>query len=241
MTLDTLGIVAREASRIGAVARGADLERPVPSIPEWTAAGVIRHLGAVHRWCEEIVRTRDGDAPRVEPDLDGDRLVDWFDEGWHLLVDTLSAADPAEPCPNFSRSAPQTVGFWRRRQAHETTIHRWDVESAVSTPTPIEGTVAADGIDELIDTHTLSRGRQVLDRPVRFELTDRPGGWTLAPSGESPGRVVISDTTPAAVIRGPAETMVLVLWKRLPFDSVGIEGNGDVGAAAAFVAGPITS
>ena len=157
------------------------------------------------------------------------------------MVETLAGTDPDAPCPNFSRSAPQTVGFWRRRQAHETTIHRWDVESAVSTPSPIDSRVAADGIDELFGTHTLSRGRQVLDRPVRFELTDQPGAWTLAPSDESPGRVVMSDAAPSAVIRGPAGTMVLVLWKRLPFSTDGIEGHGDVDAAAAFVAGPITS
>ena len=44
----------------------------------------------------------------------------------------------------------QTVGFWLRRMAHETSIHRRDVESAVGAETPVAPDLAVDGIDEVL-------------------------------------------------------------------------------------------
>ena len=44
----------------------------------------------------------------------------------------------------------QTAGFWARRMAHETVIHRWDAEHSFQQPTPIATEVAADAIDELL-------------------------------------------------------------------------------------------
>lgn len=60
--------------------------------------------------------------------------------------------DPATPA--WSWWAPeQTVGFWQRRMAQETVVHRWDAESAVlgaDDADPIADDLADDGVDELL-------------------------------------------------------------------------------------------
>ena len=36
---------------------GVDLTARVPSCPEWSLGGLLRHLGGAHAWIEEIVLT----------------------------------------------------------------------------------------------------------------------------------------------------------------------------------------
>ena len=35
--------------------------------------------------------------------------------------------------------------------AHETTVHRWDAQSAAGTPDPVPTWLACDGVSEMID------------------------------------------------------------------------------------------
>src|SRR4029450_13488361 len=75
-------------------------------------------------------RTDPADPPEAsffaDPPGD-DALVGWFRAGHATLVDALSAADPALDCWTFL-PAPSPLGFWARRQAHETAIHRVDAQ-----------------------------------------------------------------------------------------------------------------
>ncbi len=57
------------------------------------------------------------------------------------LRERLTARDPARRRRGRGGPREQTVGFWIRRMAQETAVHRWDAESAVSgvdgaTPDP---------------------------------------------------------------------------------------------------------
>ncbi len=62
-------------------------------------------------------------------------------------LDTRSVDDPAHTW----WPPDQTAGFWLRRIAHETAIHRRDMESAAREPTPVDDELAVDGIDEALD------------------------------------------------------------------------------------------
>lgn len=239
--MDYVDVVATEGKRISQVARRGPADAPVPHIPRWTVESVVAHLGGVHRWAARTVRDRRLEGGHRRGKEKGEALVRWFDEGVQELVEALRGADPSEPCTNFSPGSPKNVGFWYRRQAHETTMHRWDVEAAVDDVTPIDPAFASDGIDELFRTFTRTRGKQVLAGPVVVRTTDTAESWTLVPT-EKPGRVDLTtdEVPPIAVLAGQAEHLLLALWKRLPLHSAQVAIEGDAGAVEAFVSGPVS-
>ena len=228
-----------EAGRISAVARDVDLATPVPWLGRWKIRDVVAHLGGVHRWADRVVAQQSMDGPGFRKStLDGDALLDWFDDGADALVRTLSAVDPSEPCPNFNPGSEKTVGWWVRRQLHETTVHRWDVERAVVEPTPIDPAVAGDGVDEFLDTFVRTRGKQQASAPLLLASTDPARSWTITLASK-PGRVDVARGAGEAgtTLSGPAASLLLVLWGRLELDASDLTIEGDPAAALDFLAG----
>lgn len=175
------------------------------------------------------------DGPGVRKStLDGIELLDWFDEGVAALVAELERHDPDDSCPNFNPGSANVVGFWLRRQLHETSVHRWDVEAAASgDPGSIEAEVAVDGIDEYLDVFVRTRGKQTLTGSLRLVVSDGGRSWLLAPAAR-PGRVsVIADGhEPAeAEITASAEELLLHVWRRRAFDEARVHVGGDARVA----------
>ncbi|WP_128092394.1 maleylpyruvate isomerase family mycothiol-dependent enzyme, partial [Streptomyces resistomycificus] len=144
----------------------------------------IRDTGMVHRWATAFVAAGhtsyhpDGGLP----DLDGTELLAWFREGHARLVDTLRSAAPDIECWHFL-PAPSALAFWARRQAHETTVHRVDAQSARGgAPTEIAAGFAVDGIEELLlGFHARDKSGVRTDAPrvLRVRATDTDGAvWT---------------------------------------------------------------
>ena len=78
--------------------------------------------------------------------------------------------------------APHTVGFWQRRQAHETAMHRVDAQLAAGEVATIDGALAADGIDEwfTIVGNTPWRSPPTGEgESLHFHCTDVEGEWLL--------------------------------------------------------------
>ncbi|HWL99113.1 MAG TPA: maleylpyruvate isomerase family mycothiol-dependent enzyme, partial [Nocardioidaceae bacterium] len=133
--------------RLREVVAGA-LGETVPSCPDWTGADLANHVAAVYLHKTETIRR--GEMPEPwQPDLGADPLAA-LDRAYGELTAEFAAHDPAEPAASWYRS-PQTVGWWIRRMAQETTIHRVDAELAAGVePLPIPADLAADGIDEVL-------------------------------------------------------------------------------------------
>jgi len=55
-------------------------------------------------------------------------LIEWFEEGAVILLDTLAAADPVESV--WSWSANKRVAHYLRMMPIETAVHRWDAQLA---------------------------------------------------------------------------------------------------------------
>ncbi|MDH3459113.1 MAG: maleylpyruvate isomerase family mycothiol-dependent enzyme, partial [Gemmatimonadota bacterium] len=146
------------------VVAGADLDAPVPPCPGWDVRELVRHLGGVHRWATRYVseaRTAviDADLDEIVRRWPGDaELLDWFADGHQTLLDALVNAPPDLDCFTFLE-APSPLAMWARRQAHETSIHRVDAESAVGAVTPFPTRLASDGIDELVTAFITRPGR----------------------------------------------------------------------------------
>jgi uncharacterized protein (TIGR03083 family) len=238
-----VAVVAREGARVSAVARSCDWQARVPHMKRWKLVDVVAHLGGVHRWAAEIVCTRTMERSHRRGRDTGDALLAWFDEGLAGLVEVLSAAGPDEPCPNFSPGSRAVAGFWMRRQAHETTVHRWDAESTSGTPGPIDAMLATDGIDEVLRVFTRTRGGQKLSAPVALTCSDTEAGWIVSPAGK-PGRVDVASggagqREPVATVTAPAEQLLLVLWGRRPLVNAGVVITGDRTVALEWLPGDI--
>ena len=146
-----------------------------------------------------------------------------------LVADAVAATDPVAAAWNFA-GQPQLAGFWPRRQVHETTIHRWDAELATGTPGPIDTEAAVDGIDEylVVMAPVAFGGKDGLDigGSLHLHCTDADGEWTIR-TDDGVYRVERAHAKGDAAVRGPASTLFLVLWGRLPIDADGVEMFGD--------------
>jgi uncharacterized protein (TIGR03083 family) len=235
-------VVAEQGARVAAVARAGPLAGRVPHMRRWRLADVVAHLGGVHRWAAGIVTTRRLETGHRRGRERGDALIAWFEAGLAELVSALAGADLDAACPNFSPGSPATVEFWARRQAHETTVHRWDAEAAAGLLTPIDPELATDGIDEMLNVFRRTRGGQPLDAPLRLVTSDTGTGWRVAPAGR-PGRVEIAagDSAAgaaAATVRAPAQALLLAVWGRCRIDEPAFQVTGRAELAWAFLPGP---
>ncbi|MFG3015006.1 maleylpyruvate isomerase family mycothiol-dependent enzyme [Streptomyces cinerochromogenes] len=222
-TAEFLEILDREGRLLAAAAGAAGTDAKVPTCPEWQVRDLVRHTGAVHRWAAALVA--DGHTtPRPlddPPELDGAELVDWYRDGHRLLVDTLAAAPADLECWTFHPApSPSPLAFWTRRQAHETTVHRYDAEAARGgTPSPVARDFAVDGIDELLrGFHARSRSRLRSEEPRVLRVRAVDAGpdavWTVRLTAEPPVTVRAEDGPAEAELSGPAELLYLALWNR---------------------------
>jgi uncharacterized protein (TIGR03083 family) len=145
-----LHVLGTEAGRLAAALPGAELEAIVPGCPGLTLGETARHVGSVHRMVWHWLRdgTRPGEWQRSP--RRGQDLADYVRTGVAPLLVELAGHDPAQPCQSWW-PADQTYGFWRRRMAHETIVHRIDVQGASGGPIDdVDDDIVIDGIDEVL-------------------------------------------------------------------------------------------
>jgi uncharacterized protein (TIGR03083 family) len=205
-----------------ALADAADrgLDPAVPACPGWTVADLVLHTGMVHRHKLEIVRGRLARPPRPWPPPPPAReeLLDWYRRGLDELATALAETDPLTGVWTFHQ-ADRTVGFWRRRMAQETAVHRVDAESAHGDPAPVPADLAADGVDEVLDVFLAPFCRREAvgghGETLHLHATDAEGEWQLR---LLPGGVEVEHGHGKgdAAARGTASDLLLFLWGRLP-------------------------
>jgi uncharacterized protein (TIGR03083 family) len=193
----------------------AAVGKPVPECEGWDGRQVALHTAAVYMHkAAEISSGAEMPFPReaLEDVPPGTAL----DRAWATLVtelDTRSVDDPAHTW----WPADQTVGFWLRRMAHETAIHRRDMESAAGELTPVDDQLAVDGIDEALDPFLCwdwedETAPGATGVSVRVESAEHAWVVTLDPQQAVLDR---SGRTPAsATIGGDPNAVLLWLWGR---------------------------
>jgi uncharacterized protein (TIGR03083 family) len=232
--VDHLGQLRSDRVLLAGLA-GADLDAPVAACPAWSLGDLVSHLAMVHRFALRMLDSPpEGTASRpTERPPEGEDVWGFLDDGLARLIDDLAERGPDEPCGSFV--GPVTVGWWLRRQAMETVVHRWDAEVAAGrAPSVIDGGVAADGIDEWLDLN-IARGWAAPEGPggtLHLHATDGDGEWfiefgdTLAwRHGHQKGDVAV---------RGSREQLYLGCWGRVPATSLELIGDG--GLFASFLA-----
>lgn len=203
---ELVGHIRGDTERIAVAVERSGTEAPVAHCGDWRVGDVARHLGVIHRWAAEVVRSgrrveRRGDRPDVDA-----ALPEWLREGADELCSALAKVRPERECWTFG-GPPGKAGFWAIRQSLETVIHRFDVEHAVGLDTGISTDLAVAGISEVVDflfprQIVLGRANPFPGR-VALTATDVPAQWGLgAPSVYE------------AEVSGPASALLLMLWKR---------------------------
>ncbi len=230
--------LAREGELLADMAERAGTDAFVPSCPGWHVTDLLRHTGSVHRWAAAYVaegRLEPTGFPEA-PELVGGELLAWFREGHADLVRTLTQAPDDVQCWTFLPTAPPSpVAFWARRQAHETTVHRMDAETAAGTVfSPVAPEFAEDGVDELLTgfhARPRSRVRTPEPRTMRIRAADTGAVWTVHLS-PAPPRTVLADLGDAVdcEVTGEASWLYEALWNRTPLAGPGVTGDLSVAA-----------
>ncbi|HEV2889448.1 MAG TPA: maleylpyruvate isomerase family mycothiol-dependent enzyme [Frankiaceae bacterium] len=208
------------------------LDATVPTCPGWTVRDAVSHTAQVYEHklaCIALGGPKPEPWPPAWPDRDP---LDWYADAHARLVATLTTTDPAAPSHTWWPD-DQTAGFWVRRMAQETAVHRADVESAFGDVTPIDAELAVDGVDEVL-TMMLADDWSDLPQPdLNGTASVETGGrrWHVAMTTDDVA-VAESDGPAEATVSGEPSDVLLWLWGRAPDGAVRIDG--DAGAARRF-------
>lgn len=236
-----IALLEEDGALLADAAEAAGLAAEVPACPGWRVRDLVRHQAYVHSWAgrhvaerrSQMIEETDEDEMLAGGPPD-DRLLAAYRKGHAALVRTLRDADPQVRCATFMDTAPTPLGFWARRQAHETAIHRFDAQSARpgGAPPPEQAFApgfAADGLDELIMGFAArrkyraasGRGQTLAVRP-----DDTPGRWHLR-IGERGTEAIRAERDAACLLEGPAAGLYAFLWNRATADAAGVSVTGD--------------
>jgi uncharacterized protein (TIGR03083 family) len=139
------------------------------------------------------------------PGLNAEEPVALLDRAYGELVSEFSRRGADEVSETFYEP-DQSVGFWVRRMAQETVIHRIDAELAVAMPgVPIPDDLALDGIDELLKVFVAYDVEKWAEDYT--EVLGRSPGWSYAIKTD--GACWEAETSPArfSVRGGPGMTV----------------------------------
>jgi uncharacterized protein (TIGR03083 family) len=197
----------------------------VPGCPGWRLNDLVWHLSEVQHFWAWVVRTRAPDPsayvdPLRRPD---DELLGFFSAASAELETVLAGADPAERV--WTWAPQQDVAFVLRRQVQEAVVHTVDVEQVLGDVRPIPPDVGLDGLDEWLEVMVpgaLPGGPPTGAEPVVFHAVDADAERTLFAG---------TADLPAATLTGPAGSLLLAVWRRIPLDAVTVDGDADRAAA----------
>ena len=231
-----LDCLAVDFARLRAVVP-TDLAAAVPSCPGWTVADLTRHVGKVY--LHKTVAMREGAEPDAWPpkELAEEEPLALLDRAYAGLLDEFAARRPEDPTGTWY-APDQTVGFWSRRMAQETVIHRIDAELGTRQPVaPVPQDLAIDGIDELLKVFVAygvakwgSYFTEILDgAPGRtYAIRTDGSAWRMR---TGPGLFAVEDGDDDAadvVVSGPPTAVLRWVWNREGADEpnlVTVEGT----------------
>jgi uncharacterized protein (TIGR03083 family) len=229
-----LACLEADFARLREVAAAADLTAKVPSCPEWTVADLVRHVAVVYLHKVECMRLGSHPQPWPPEGVNSEDPLALLDRAYAALSAEFATRPPDSAAFTWFGD-DQTVGFWIRRMAQETVIHRVDAELGAGVPlAAIPDDLARDGLDEVLVAFVEYGARTWPDeyaptlagtdgRTLRLETTG--AAWLVRPT---PAVIEVSatdDSTPDAVVRGDPSALLLWVWNRAGDDAVSASGD----------------
>lgn len=216
-------------------------------------ADLVRHVGVVY--LHKVAIMRDGGQPEVWPPagVADEDPVALLDRAYAELAGELTSRRPEDDCGTWY-GPDQSVGFWMRRMAQETVVHRIDAELGAGVPiAPVPDDLAIDGVDELLRVFVGfalsewpedfvdewpkdSAGAPAYVRDRSYAISTDGASW-LVRTGPGrfdvtggPGVTMADDSGPDVVVRGAPAALLRWAWNREPPGAPGglaIEGDRD--------------
>ncbi|MBO0811163.1 MAG: maleylpyruvate isomerase family mycothiol-dependent enzyme [Microlunatus sp.] len=258
--MDREAIITAESERFAEVLADTPADAKVPTCPEWTARDLLWHLTEVQLfWAGVLGRgaLTDADVEAVEksrPERPAalDAALALRRQATSSLLEQLRSLDDAQP--RWSWFAPdQTVGFTRRMQTYEATLHRVDAElTAGQAIGPIAPDVAAGAVGHAVEVmwSWMPDWAAYEQRAIgEFVATDSDQRWlvelgrwsgTSPNSGKSldgPRAVPATDGVPTVTVRAPVVDLALWAWTRGGSAEVSGEPEGRAALAAVLAQG----
>ncbi len=234
--VDLLRSAADDARLLLAAARSG-WERTVPDCPGWDAADLVRHQGGIFAWMAAVVTSgqrvsRRGLAPAP---AEAAELPGWYLDSLDQAIDVLGSADPGAETWTFSSTGDLRVGWWQRRLAVEVAIHRFDAQHAAaadsgSWPGPLDGDVAAAGIEEFMTEFLpgllAQDGVGGLSGTLHLHAMDGPAEWWIDLGAG--GRAVREHARADTAVRGTRSELLLFLTNRGSSGALDVLGRQEV-------------
>lgn len=224
-----LDCLEADFTRLREVVEGA-LDAPVPTCPGWTGADLARHVAEVYLHKAETMRQGVWPAP-WPPELPDPLAA--LDDAYRQLVGELTARDVAGKALTWY-GPDQTVGFWLRRMAHETVIHRLDAELAAGVDhDPVPADLAEDGIDEVLTCFLAYASVEYPDELGEHlgecdgrtvQIATEGAGWQVQ-LGPAEVTVVRGESDPEAGVFGEPGAVLRWVWRRAGDGAVQLDGN----------------
>jgi uncharacterized protein (TIGR03083 family) len=255
VTLDYLPHLAADSARFRAAILLTEPTDRVPTCPDWAADDLLWHLAEVQWFWGTIADQRlqdpeasEGQKPERPASREG--LLAFFDESTELLQRALRETAPEVEVWTWAND--HSIGFIRRRQAHEALIHRLDAELTAGERTPLDPELAEDGVDEVLrvmyggepDWGTFTADPA---RTVSVEVAGSGRAWVAtlgrftgtSPDGETtyedePDMRIAPDDgggQAGAAFSGSAADLDCWLWNRPLVGDIARDGDADTLAA----------
>lgn len=224
-----LDCLAADFTRLRAVVP-TNLTAAVPTCPGWTVADLTHHVAEVYLHKTEAMRKGVEPEPWPPAELADEEPLALLDRSYADLRAEFAARRPEDPAGSWY-TPDQTVGFWIRRMAQETVIHRIDAELGTGQPVaPIPADLAVDGIDELLKIFveysiaewSSSFAEILAGSPVRTYTVRTDGAAWRVRTG--PGLFSVADgadDSAEVTVSGPPAALLRWVWNR--------EGPGEPG------------
>ncbi len=250
--MDRHAVIESESRRFAEVLTATSPTTRCPTCPDWNAADLLWHLTEVHLFWAGIlgsdVRDEAGvqavEAAKPERPADTAGLLALREQATAALLEQLDRLSDEEPRWSWW-PADQTVGFTRRMQTYEATMHRVDAERTAGVEVgPIAPEVASGSIDHCADVMWGWLPEGAVYRPqalIRLDAADTDDEWLVEvgrwtaddpKSGEhydEPRAIRAVGGDPAATVRAPVVDLALWAWGR--GGTVDISGEAQATAA----------
>lgn len=203
-----------------------DLTVAVPTCPGWSVADVLIHTAEVYEHkiaCIRLAGGRPDPWPPMWPaDLDP---LQWLTGAHSRLLTVLAGTETSAPSWTWW-PADQTAGFWVRRMAQETAVHRVDTQSAFGPPAPVDRALAVDGIDEVLHMMLAGDWSDDQQQGSTAHVTIATAGRTWSVRIRPDDIEVMDNGQPAETqVSGAPSDLLLWLWGRLPDTAVVLAGH----------------